>query len=263
MSGSPRSGTTFVAESLLRSLGGAPLVWEPLQDQNLERINIKEFCIRPVWQDISESESVQKMLNSIFISGKINYYQSYPIDLSRVMAFFNSNEVVLIKFTRGNGIINSIIEKYPNVIYGFLVLRNPFALISSQKMHHEFKGHPAYSMYSTVMHLAEKAQQEVKQSHARDLAITWCCDYLNAFKYGKRVYYYEELIDNFQILLNDIYTEAGIELDMNIDTTRKSSTFKDRTGSTNYRDKFKKNLSKEEINDITKVIELFGINYPY
>lgn len=38
MSGSPRSGTTFVAENLSKSLDSCPLVWEPLQDENLSRI---------------------------------------------------------------------------------------------------------------------------------------------------------------------------------------------------------------------------------
>ena len=70
-------------------------------------------------------------------------------------------------------------------------------------------------------------------------------------------------MDDFHILLKDIQIQTGMALNMDVDTSKKSSTFKDSTGSTNYRDKFKENLSEEMIDSISKVLKVFGIEYPY
>lgn len=71
MSGSPRSGTTFVAQNLAKALYGCPLVWEPLQDENLSRIKQKDFCIRPIWKDVEENVAIQSHLNKILSKGRI------------------------------------------------------------------------------------------------------------------------------------------------------------------------------------------------
>ena len=63
-------------------------------------------------------------------------------------------------------------------------------------MHHEFKGHSAFSNYSDSRLLASEATNKIPTGLIRDRAISWCCDYLNAINTVKNVFYYEDLIDN-------------------------------------------------------------------
>lgn len=77
----------------------------------------------------------------------------------------------------------------------------------------------------------------------------------------KKVYYYEDLVSDFKMLLNNIQ-DQGLSVNFNINTSDKSSTYIDPSGSTDFTQKYKRNLTSEQIETIIKVLEVFGIEYP-
>lgn len=186
---------------------------------------------------------------------------AYIRDCKKLKAYFTGNSFALIKFTRGNGIIQRLSVQSPNVAYCFVIVRNPFSVISSQLKHHEFKGHPAYSEHVKFLDKINLAKSTIPQNLSRDLAISWCCDYLNALNTVKKVYYYEDLVSDFKPLLNDIQ-DQGLSVNFNINTSDKSSTFIDPSGSTDFTQKYKRNLTSEQIETISKVLEVFRIESP-
>jgi hypothetical protein len=97
----------------------------------------------------------------------------------------------------------------------------------------------------------------------RDLAISWCCDYLNALSKGGKVYYYEELLRDINILLYDVAALEGVDISYDVDINIKSSTYLDSTGSTDFEKKYKKHLSEDQIIQIQEVLEHFEIDYPF
>ena len=262
ISGSPRSGTTFGAENVSRAFGDLPLVWEPLQDENLNILKVKNFPIRPVFLDIEGNDMIQKYIESLF-AGKLNRFNSYIIDKKKLLNYFSKNTHAICKFTRGNAIVEELKKGNKQISVAFVVLRNPFSVISSQINHHEFKGHPACSDNSKNYELFLRAKIIFPDNQASNLAITWACDYLDAVESGVKFFYYEELLVNFHNLLDYISKEGQLKRVNEINLKKKSSTFVDRTGSDDYLKKYKRSLAANDIRSIDEVMNFFNIKYPF
>lgn len=252
--GSPRSGTTFLAETIMSQLNGM-IIWEPLQDRalSLMKLNIPK---RPQLADIKENINLENYLNRLSFGDNLNIYNTWIRNKKfRIRNKSKSFEYVLFKFTRGNGIIDHFMdEKYLSKVS---IVRNPFSVIASQIEHHEFKEHPIYSKNFPDIKKIESIKSNIKKSIVRDLAITWCVDYKNSMNSASLKLRYEELIKDINILKKlDLFYE-NLEFISTI-----SSTYNKQTSNYgSFEDKWKKTIDKNDVKIINKVMNYMEIQY--
>lgn len=255
ISGSPRSGTTFLAETIANALDSM-IIWEPLQDKILLK-NKLDISKRPILSDIKYNEDFKSYLNNIANAENLNYYNTWVRNsLFRNKLYKKKHKYLIIKFTRGNGIIDYYNDKV-NFTANFVILRNPFSVVASQIEHHEFKEHPIYSLNTSYLQIIKKVENSIKPSIVRDLAITWAVDYYNAKNSKAKKIIYQQLINDLNPLQKYLRTLIpDIEDVLSI----KSSTFNNKTANNgNFRDKWRKTLSTSDVLIIKKVIGLFEL----
>ena len=225
MSGSPRSGTTFIAESVSEALGNCPMIWEPLQDPDIPASELRKLSIRPTWHEFSDSIFLQQYLKKIIVDKWLSFHNTW---LNNKRYFSNlirgNKDYLLIKFVRANGLLDIFENVSDKVVLSFGVVRNPFSVISSQIRHHEFQGHPAFSKTSVYIKSITACLENIPPSQVRDLAITWSVDYLNAIHAKSPCLYYEEILAKPEILM-DLLQKAGVKVSSRPDTDRLSSTY--------------------------------------
>lgn len=131
VSGSPRGGTTWLAE-ILFGLKGYPLVWEPLLKKDLPEQLKKELS---GWKYItlnSGNEEIKNYLDSVFSGKFLNRSVSHLHYFKSFLQLFIFKGL-LIKFTQANPMIPWLNRTYPiPIVY---ITRHPCSVISSQLNH--------------------------------------------------------------------------------------------------------------------------------
>ena len=256
VSGSPRSGTTFLAETIMSRLKGM-IIWEPLQDKvlSLKKLDIPK---RPQLQDIVENKKLKTYLDNLSSGKDLNIFNTWIRNKKfRLKNNIKSYDYVLIKFTRGNGIIDYFKDK--KYVVKVSIVRNPYSVIASQIEHHEFKEHPIYSEKFPDIKKIELVKSRIEQSLVRDLAITWCVDYKNAILSDSMNFKYEDLIDNIDILKKIRIGNQTLKFKPSI-----SSTYNKQTSNYgSFKDKWKRTLTKNDAKIITQVLEYIEIEYKH
>lgn len=264
MSGSPRSGTTFVAEALSEAFNNCPIIWEPLQDDIILNRNnrIRNIVLRPTMEEFKTNKDLQSYLFEVISVNKLNYYNTWFRNSKfRKKLFSGNKKYAIVKFVRGNGLLNSFSAISPKVKVVFGIVRNPYSVISSQIRHHEFKGHPAYSPKSKYINSINLCIKSIEQSLVRDLAITWSVDYMNAISSKEKVFFYEDILKNPQIFI-DFFNSSGVLFYKEPAFNKISSTYIGDKINTDFKQKYKEHLKESEIKTINEVLEIFNIQYP-
>lgn len=262
MSGSPRSGTTFVAEVLSEAMNNCPIIWEPLQDDIIWNNKLKNLILRPTKEEYDKNIELQNYLHEVLDANRLNYYNSwFRNPLFRKKLLHGNKEYAIVKFVRGNGLLDVFEKISPKVKVVFGMVRNPYSVISSQLRHHEFKGHPAYSQDSKYINEIKYCIQHIEQTLVRDLAITWCVDYLNAVSSSTKIFYFEEIRRDPQSFVN-FFKESGIIFYKDPVFTKISSTYVGDKINTNFEQKYKEHLNQSDIYTISEVVKVFNIQYP-
>lgn len=128
ISGSPRGGTTWVAESIARLIDSNLILWEPLQRGNPELVKFNSN--RPVICDVDELDNEQsaffkKLLNIEMVNHHTMRIRNQTHNLSNLICYRKP----LIKFTRGNGVVGPISRKY-ELNTPLIIVRHPCAVVA-------------------------------------------------------------------------------------------------------------------------------------
>lgn len=126
VSGTPRTGTTWVAE-LLTSIPGTAILYEPLNPKFVSEIRKAGLRYRPHIAPGDEFPEAKEFLKSV-LRGKI--LNTWTISHSSFMQILTA-ERWIVKFVRANRLLRWMSEEFP-IPPPILVIRHPCAVIASQ-----------------------------------------------------------------------------------------------------------------------------------
>lgn len=290
VSGAPRSGTTWLGE-LLALKEGYNLIREPL---NLNHPEAKEAgfdqrtCILPGEEVPKKEEYLRKALKGEFVLPQVIGEQKKLVKLQKVL----TNRKFVVKCVSANRLLNWLASQFPIKAY-VLILRHPCAVVASQIEMEENVGVDWTKKYSPGGSLGEylggslpdfvvdKFEQTLLNLRFPEEVISakWCLDhyiYIHTLKEDtssrsqtppvRITTTYERLLEENIREVNRIYR--------GVFGTKAPKKVKNRIGrpsgmasSSFERDKqlqltkWKKKLTKRQIDRILKVVEIFDLDF--
>jgi len=279
VTGSPRSGTTWVME-LLSCIPEYMSIFEPLNINwfpEAKKAGFKPRTYIPWHEDHLE---IKQYLNSVF-NGKIvslrnRYRISREILLQRLKA-----KKMLIKFIRANRLLPWLIQNFTFRAIIF-VIRHPCATIASQLK----TGIRGYFLAKNVFPLKKTIVQDTRAIESLDkdilteieniqteeeiLALIWALDHyipLSSPSHKWIIVSYENLVSNGKDATRKIFDYLG-EVNYSNKSISKLKKYSITSNQANKVEKnnyvlykWKKNLSKIQVNRITKVLSWFDISF--
>lgn len=214
VSGSPRGGTTWLAESMARLLKTRRIYWEPLQDGNISLPQSLKFSKRPFIEPTEGIDERSKQFFDDLINARLANMHLLRVRRrpSNLKSLLFSPAPPLFKFVRGNGILGYLHQNY-DIHKPLVIIRHPCAVIASQLSMGSWEDHPHVSpkileRYSQIRNIVSTE----KPLHQR-LAMTWAADVLAARESPGDVHtlYYEDLVQLGSEALAPVMADWGIE----------------------------------------------------
>ena len=257
LTSSPRSGSTWVAETLVKA-GKYDLVDEPLAMNSTfgETLRDAGFVARTCLEDADEQriESVSKLMEEV-LKGRIGWLQLYP-RISRRL---------LLKFVRLNRMMAFTVNRF-GIKKSILLVRHPCAVVASQIAMHNFNSvwanvtDPAPDIPADLQH---KVKNLENGHRLRALTLNWCLDqYIPIFRDrpdNTLLVFYENLIERPNDEWPRIFEFLGLQVG---DFAEKPS----RTASTDFSkgsqtSKWKEQLGSLEVKDILNTCYAMGVDF--
>jgi len=273
--GSGRSGTTWLAEQL-SYLEGSFTVFEPLKRGNSKRLMTMDFDggAQHIPQGTTRKESgeIVKLFDELMIGGFMNPNHSN----GRIKGFLNYQYLIL-KFIRLHLSLPWIVDNYlvKKPIY---LIRNPYAVISSQWQHDAFPNilntleipqTPFNSLYKRFEHVFPLIDNNIKRKTFYWALEQWYI--LNhPFHHKKKwlMVCYEDLITDPEQQLANILKGLGIQDDSALDNMlkniqRPSNSFNPKSSLEDQLHKWKKKLNENQVKDIDQILSFFDLDNAY
>jgi len=211
ISGSPRGGTTWIAETVAKTFHSNRVLWEPLQDGNIEKAGLN-LSKRPSINEINITPDIEKFLSSLLYAKQANSHllrlRKYPLNVIH----FLSNKRFIIKFVRGNGVVGYLRRQF-DIPKPLVIIRHPCAVVASQLRMGQWEDHPHIDpdLLKRKPELGEII--DYKASLAERLAMTWCGDVLAAKENALdlNIVYYEDVVVNGAETLREAFESWGCE----------------------------------------------------
>lgn len=209
VSGSPRGGTTWVAESLAAGRRDTRLLWEPLQEPAAADL-IRTLTARPAVARLSDNAELQRYFYRLF-SG---WLATTHLCRARVGRFDTlrcmTNGPLMIKFVRGNGIVSAVAREF-SARRPLIVIRHPCAVVASQLKMGSWDDHPHLSPNLVERHPQLRAVAQGCANLPERLAVTWAADVLAARSFAAEAHYvyYEDVVSRGVEALDPVLTDWG------------------------------------------------------
>ena len=286
ISGSPRSGTTWVLETL-EKITDSRVYWEPINwyvySTKHNRYEGQQSNLRPDSENLKSDPNLSRELVRI-LNGGIPLKAAIT-RISRLSLFSNLMRILLarntiIKFVFAQRAL-SWIAKNTNA-KRCVILRHPSSIVASQ-LHHPYKAngvntqhpeweteiinrtHPIYTSEDLNRFPRLNTILNLELSAAGKLAVTACLDFLHATSCNiarERFIFidYESLIDSpsrFLLLAKDLNLPVNnpptLEMLRERSRTTSDSTVKTQSGVNR--------LSKSELQEVELVMDIMGVDY--
>jgi Sulfotransferase family len=264
ITGSPRSGTTWLAE-LLGTIPRSAMLWEPLfpdADPELRRIGFMERTYIPPNGERPEMEAYLRRV----LTGRV--LNRWTLQQTNLLAVYRVKRWI-VKFVRANMLLPWLICRFP-VRRPLLLIRHPCAVVASQGRMGPWQKAlitDCPEFFEAYPHLRAtcaglKTQEEV-------LAARWCLDYFVPLTtpppHPWQVVPYERLVREGPRELQRIF--AGLNIPMPPDATAQlktpSATARSWAGirqGADPLDSWRRVLSPDQCQRILNVTAAFGIN---
>ena len=263
ISGTARSGTTFISD-LINYKNEYRLIFEPFNPQKVKICNnfkIKQY-IRPNCKDTKYFEPTK-----LILSGRI---RNYWIDHQNKL-FVSDKRIV--KDIRTNLMLKWISNNFSNMPI-ILIIRHPCAVAHS-KIKMGWKAHLEQILYQQNLindYLSEYLDgiKSIKSNFEQHILI-WCIENCIPLKQFKKdeifIVFYEELCLNPKNEIDLLFKYINKKYDIDIfKKMKKPSTMsQDNTviDGENLINKWKKNISKEQIKKALEILNLFNLDKIY
>jgi len=265
ISGSPRGGTTWAAESVARLYSSDRILWEPLQDGNISARGLP-LGKRPFLQEGRVEKSVDDFFSAL-LSGKcanahLLRLRQHP---QNILSLFG-NRPPVIKFVRGNGVVGYL-RRHFDLPLPLVMIRHPCAVVASQLKMGIWSDHPHVD--AELLNRMPKLRSVVRRNaplHLR-LAMTWAGDVLAARENAEDVQcvYYEDLVERGSSTLWPVLQSWGWgepPASMGEVMAAPSSTTHEWSTVSTAEEKLKRwqtQLAPEIINDVLEVCHHMGV----
>jgi hypothetical protein len=265
VSGSPRSGTTWIAESISSAVNTERIMWEPLRSANL-RVPETFASARPWVDEDSVTAEVDAFLADLIRGKQLNShlirFRKYPKNALALLR----NQCLLLKFVRGNGVVGYVRRRF-GVPKPLVVIRHPCAVVSSQRRVGKWESHPHVSKVLLERNpgLADYVREDA--SLIERLAMTWAGDVLAAkqSKDDLHILHYEDMLTKGSEAFRSAFRSWGVEdrlygldevLQISSSTTREWSS----TDSVQARlSRWQKDLDDKTIDSVLRIVRGMGV----
>ena len=262
--GSPRSGTTWLAEILSAPKGHTPII-EPIKLHHLRHTGYREYPYIPT---LDKDKKTHDYFMKIFSGEIADGYNTYHTHLLKVL---NTKQWV-IKFIKGNRMLPWILNNFTFRKKPVFVIRHPCGVVYSQ-LKHPFVPKPSQipeDDTKILKHIFGKVPEFVRKvkTKAGIKAITWALDNIIPLKYSPRgkliLVSYEKLILEGEKELKRIYSEWNLSVpEEAIGYLRRRSKEARSWSEFDKRGRkklgvWKRYLTQEEIKEILSVVHGFG-----
>ena len=275
VAGVPRAGTTWLME-LLGSLPSYLTLFEPLHNEWFPLVKKYGFKTRTYINPSAESTKKREYLKLVF-EGKIVGNKPHINIRETPGRFFFKN--ILGKCVRANRILPWIMRNFK--LRGCIfIIRNPYATIASQfkrqkliKDHHLFDKDQLINDASNIDIIPEKILDELYDIKNKEeiIAATWAIDHYVPLYFKKEKNYipviYEKLFINGESELRSIFSALGFQ-EVPYKAYKKLISPSRAPGSDpiinkkqDQLNKWKNQLSQIEIENIQRVLEIFGTDF--
>jgi len=284
--GAPRSGTTWLME-IICCIPNYTSVFEPLKPLWFPE-SIKYGIIPGIYYSPNEKwEEGKQYLSQIFNGQKTNCFPIQKNNLKTIMQRLLANKIV-VKSIRLNQMLPWINKNF-NLRKILFIIRHPCAVIASQiksrwcgyynETFPYLDSYPSkeiiFNRVSKIDFLNHDIREKIKQIKTLEeiLAVAWCLDnyilLVNKRSIPWTVISYESLVKNFKNEIINLFKEIGEEkIPKIVYKLEKKPTFvtfpKDFSKINNKPDqlsKWKKELTKTQIDNILNIVSYFGFNF--
>jgi hypothetical protein len=266
MTGSPRSGTTWLSE-ILHTIPRSCILHEPIRPYSVPEIDALGLGWRPYIAPEVDWPETEEFMRRV-LTGQILYrHTTRRASLVEILR----NEHWIIKFGRANRLLRWMTEKFP-IRTPILLMRHPCAVVASQMRHPSWS--PAASPYVDSRFLAaypwvSDILTDV-ETWEEALAATWCMDYFAPLSTPKPrpwlLVTYEKLVRHGEEEIGRIFDTLELEVP-------KSAVKGLRAPSKSAREDapilsgedplagWTKHLSKEQVKRILYLVSTFGLDF--
>lgn len=195
ITGSPRSGTTWLA-GLIASSPGSVLIFEPLQLQHVREAHAIGFGWRTYVEPGAEWPAAEDFLRRVF-QGRIR--NAWTLRETRLSAAWRGR-FVLAKFVRANRLLPWMTARF-SIPPPLLLIRHPCAVVASQRRERAWASPPKPKLPGPLVDIGSLQKVvEGLETPEEYLAATWAIDnYLPLSAPGAhhwQVVSYERLVTN-------------------------------------------------------------------
>lgn len=275
VAGSPRGGTTWLAESLSSSQGHI-LIWEPLEPSShhgiLKRLGADYDPYMPLgyspipgeWQWKLHKYLKRVMTGRVPLSDYMRRNRQSELPLLDFLQFRR----LIVKFVRGNMLFHWLLQTYQ--CPGVLILRHPCAVIASQ-MHFAWKNPLSWKnrwrsyLEQNSPHLIRVVDSITTGEEV--LALDWAITNLTPLQQNGRQPW---VLTTYEDLLEDrsewqrVCDALGCPVPDVENIQKLSSTYKPRSGQTSEMtstDKWRKHLSQDQVQRILRICREVGVDF--
>lgn len=281
VAGTPRGGTTWLME-IIATLPGYKSIFEPLHQGWFSKIRGIGIGPRPYLPIEQSDEALEDYLREVF-EGKIAGLNPWVRFCAKRIYQRLCAKKLIVKFIRSNRLLPWMATNF-KVRHMYFLVRHPCACISSQ-IETSIKGYNAnprglklkdivLEEASTIAALRNNTMltEQIKTVDKQEeiLALIWCLDHYVPLSYPKpypwQTVIYEELVRNGRNELQKIFGALNEKIpDGAYEKHGKASTTtlqgQQEIDTSSQLLKWKKKLNKEQINNIFRVIEWFGLDF--
>lgn len=266
MTGSPRSGTTWLSE-VLHTIPRSCILHEPINPNAVSEVNALGLGWRPYIAPEADWPEAEEFMMRVLTGQVLNSHTARRASLAEILR----NERWIVKFVRASRLLRWMTEKFP-IRTPILLMRHPCAVVASQMRHpawsptasplvdSRFLG--AYPWVSDILADIETLEEV--------LAATWCMDYFAPLSTPKPhpwlLVTYEKLVRYGEEEIHRIFNALELEVP-------KSAVNYLRTPSMSVRGHspiligedllagWTKYLSKEQVKRILHLVSAFGLDF--
>lgn len=279
VSGSPRSGTTWLAE-LFTSAPGAEILWEPLHLRNQPDLKRLGFNWRTIIRPERNWPEAKKVFNDILTGRRLNWHTASVCGIKGALG----RKFWIVKFVRANGLLEWMADTFP-IKTPCVIIRHPCAVVSSQ-MHRrtlhktvtekvalaKLRSGDSDGVTSKFLELYPKFAPVLERVKTWEelLASSWCMDTYHIVSVSKNPPWvlvpYEKLVTSGEPVLKSLLSFYGLpqSKDLIRNLVRPSSTV---VGGSNVAKGvnpligWRSKLDKAQVKRILSVVRDFGFNF--
>ncbi|HIH72124.1 MAG: Uncharacterized protein XD43_1711 [Thermococcales archaeon 44_46] len=282
VSGTPRGGTTWFME-LLETLPDYKSIFEPLHKDWFPLVKKLNLPPRPYLEPNAEKDQLKKYLTLVFTDQIVSKSPRFPMNLRSIKKRLFATKI-LVKFIRANRILPWIVNNF-EIRATYFLIRHPCATIASQ-LETGIRGYFLPKSVPIPKEIVLKEAQQIPSIKDNEwlmeklntittqeeiLAAIWSMDnyvpllYLSSHQNAWYTVVYEKLITDFDEEIKKVfgYINEAVPEEVYERFKKPSSTTHDKShlGTQKQLSKWKRKLSKSQIENILKVVHWFGLDF--